>query len=883
MATDQAGNAGKANEGPPPAAAVPSPTGAPAPTSLRGPAPPIAAASKRDALAPIACAALSAEVRGPKAPAVAAPLTPKSAVLAGAVPSARAHWPAAAAREPKRGLPVPAIVSMSALSPPSPLGPAIIAAPLMTRGPLVFRTKKDQAIQAPIRPPVSPGPAHGPNEGAPLMPPAGQQARGNHLPPVSASPFLRPMTIGPGGTPELVAFPPGWRCPQARAQPEAALAAQDAQAAPEQKVLYPLMELADNDDSLTSRPSTPQEAPPEREDEQCGFFWFRPPFLRVFRTPAWVLLSLCSIEFTQSFVSSGVLSVVLPTIERRFNLSSLETGMILSAFNVINSLFIVPVAFLGSTRHKPVIISSGMAIMAAGSFMFFLAYALAPSYVYGAEMPDLCYATPPPLNQTVDTCGEQSIRDFRFLLILGSMLQGAGVTPLHTLGMSFLDENLPVRLTSLFIGTYSAMAVLGPAFGFLVAGYFLSVFVDLKDVSQLGLTSQSSVWIGAWWVGFLVAAIMGGIVSIPMATFPKHLPSYQHCQMVRRLYSNKGYTEQDSTYGQYMNELPRSILSLLKNIPFVMMTLASVTEAMVGTAVAAFSVKFFEAEFAMTPSRTAAALGSILIPAGVGGTLMGGALVSKLDMTIRAMLKLCCVTSVIPWLCMWTFMLHCPNPHFFHGETWSSNRSVAFTSECNENCHCGTQLLDPICSVENVIYASPCFAGCAEKEIVPNPEDENWELQVYKNCSCVPTPPGAPMNETVYDFDATRLKCSTNCNLLVTYMVFIFICVFFSFFCAAPSITIMMRCVEEKERAVGLAVKCVSVRLFGNIPAPLVLGSVIDHSCVMWQEMCNERGACLLYNNKFLALSMLEFLVPVKTGSIILFGAALVKLRNLEE
>ncbi|XP_037569203.2 solute carrier organic anion transporter family member 4C1 [Dermacentor silvarum] len=804
MATDQAGKTGKANEGPPTAAAVPAPTGAAAPTSLRGPASPIAAESKRGAVAPIAGVALSAAVRGPEVPALAAPPTPKRAVLAGAVPPARVRLPAAAEPKPKRDRPVPGIVSMSPLNPPSPLGPAIIATPSMTRGPLVFRTKKEQARQAPIPSPVSLGPV--PNDGvAPLMPPVGQgaermgapdglRARGNQFPPMSASPFLRPMTIGPGGTPELVAFPRSWR--HTRALLSAALGAQVAQATPEpeQKGLYPVVELVDDDDdSPTSLPGSPQQAPPEKEDEQCGFFWFRPPFLRVFRTPAWVLLSLCSIEFTQSFVSSGVLSVVLPTIERRFNLSSLETGIILSAFNVINCLFIVPVAFLGSTRHKPVIIASGMAIMAAGSFVFFLAYALAPSYAYGAEMPDLCYATPPPLNQTVDTCGEQSIRDFRFLLILGSMLQGAGVTPLHTLGMSFLDENLPVRLTSLFIGTYSAMAVLGPAFGFLVAGYFLSVFVDLKDVSQLGLTTQSSVWIGAWWVGFLVAAIMGGIVSVPMAAFPKHLPSYHQCQMVRRLQANKGYSEQESTYGQYMIELPRSILSLLKNVPFVMITLASVTEAMVGTAVAAFSVKFFEAEFAMTPSRTAAALGSILIPAGVGGTLMGGALVSKLDMTIRAMLKLCCVTSIIPWLCMWIFLLHCPNPHFFHGEIWSSNRSVAFTSECNENCHCGTQLLDPICSVENVIYASPCFAGCAKKEIVPNPEDTNWDLQVYKNCSCVPTPPGAPMNETVYDFDATRLKCSTNCNLMVIYMVVIFICVFFTFFSAAPAITIMMR------------------------------------------------------------------------------------------
>lgn len=189
------------------------------------------------------------------------------------------------------------------------------------------------------------------------------------------------MTIGPGGTPELVAFPRSWR--HTRALLSAALGAQVAQATPEpeQKGLYPVVELVDDDDdSPTSLPGSPQQAPPEKEDEQCGFFWFRPPFLRVFRTPAWVLLSLCSIEFTQSFVSSGVLSVVLPTIERRFNLSSLETGIILSAFNVINCLFIVPVAFLGSTRHKPVIIASGMAIMAAGSFVFFLAYALAPSY-----------------------------------------------------------------------------------------------------------------------------------------------------------------------------------------------------------------------------------------------------------------------------------------------------------------------------------------------------------------------------------------------------------------------------------------------------------------------------------------------------------------------
>ncbi|XP_075734823.1 solute carrier organic anion transporter family member 4A1-like isoform X2 [Rhipicephalus microplus] len=838
MATNKAGKSSDVKEGPPKAFTLPPRTGAQGPEVST-----ITAEAKRrytgDSFLPTAGASLCAGARGPSAsPVVIVPPPTKEDAPAGAAGTAAGgrslEQPDPSAAQKKRCPPAIVAIPIAALSPLSPLDTEIIATPLTKREPLAFRTKKEREKGEAFRPSIDAGHRRGPNEVVePLLPvvkqsvqmgaPDDLRARRQHLPSRSSPICLRPMAIGPAGTPELVAFPSRWHRRQVRLalEPEFAGDTDDRLGVSSPKEVYPVMDTAE-DETPGCWATTPQVPQPEKEDQQCGWLWFRPAFFRRFRTPGWVLISLCSIEFTQSFVNSGVFSVVLPTIERRFNLSSFETGMLLSAFSVANCLFIVPVAFLGSTRKKPLIIASGMAIMSAGSFLFFLTYVIEPSYAYGSELPDLCYATPPPLNHTVEACGKERIRDARYLLLLGSMLQGAGVTPLHTLGMSFLDENLPARLTSLFVGTYSAMAVLGPAFGFLIAGYFLSVFVDFKDVSHLGLTTQSSVWVGAWWVGFLVAAVMGGIVSIPMAAFPKHLPS------------------------------------------------------MICTAVGAFSVKFFEAEFAMTPSRTAATLGSILIPAGVGGTVIGGGLVSKLDLTVRAMLKMCCATSIIPWLCMWIFILHCPNPQYFHGEIWSNNRSVDFTSECNENCHCETTLLDPVCSVENVVYASPCYAGCVAKEIMPHPYDPSGDLQVYKNCSCVPTPLGAPMNETVYDFDAKREKCSTNCNLLVTYMVAIFICVFFSFFSAAPIITMMMRCVEEKERAVGLAVKWVSVRLFGNIPAPLLLGSVIDRSCLLWQEACQKRGACLLYNNEHLALSMLEFLVPVKTLSIMLFCAALI-------
>ncbi|KAH7969167.1 hypothetical protein HPB52_015358 [Rhipicephalus sanguineus] len=512
MAAKQAGKTGNVNQGSQNAAAAPARIGAQNPALLQAQESPSAAKAKRrsirGSLFPIAGASLYAEARGPNAsPVVVAQPKTKAAAAGAAETAARGRWleqpDPTAARKKKCSSHSPAIVAIpiASLSPLSPLGPEIIATPSLMHGPLVIRTKKEQDKREARRPPVAASHRRCPSEvAAPLIPAVQQSVRmcapddlramRQQFPPRLSSICLRPMTIGPGGTPELVAFPSSWHRRQSRLTPGAEFAgdaargaSNDGRRASSPKEVYPVMDAAE-DETPRSCPSTPQVTPPEKEDQQCGWFRFRPSFLHGFRTPGWVLLSLCSIEFTQSFVNSGVFNVVLPTIERRFNLSSFETGMLLSAFSVVNCLFIVPVAFLGSTRNKPVIIASGMAIMSAGSFLFFLTYAIEPSYAYGTELPDLCYATPPPLNQTVEACGKETIRDARFLLILGSMLQGAGVTPLHTLGMSFLDENLPARLTSLFVGTYSAMAVLGPAFGFLIAGYFLSVFVDFKDVSQ---------------------------------------------------------------------------------------------------------------------------------------------------------------------------------------------------------------------------------------------------------------------------------------------------------------------------------------------------------------------------------------------------------------
>lgn len=41
---------------------------------------------------------------------------------------------------------------------------------------------------------------------------------------------------------------------------------------------------------------------------------------------------------------------------------------------------------------------------------------------------------------------------------------------------------------------------------------------------RIGLTSDSNVWIGAWWIGFLAAAVICFVIAIPVLAFPAVLP-----------------------------------------------------------------------------------------------------------------------------------------------------------------------------------------------------------------------------------------------------------------------------------------------------------------------------------------------------------------------
>ena len=49
-------------------------------------------------------------------------------------------------------------------------------------------------------------------------------------------------------------------------------------------------------------------------------------------------------------------------------------------------------------------------------------------------------------------------------------------------GVTYLDENLTARMSSLYLGIFYAVAIFGPAVGYILGGYLLSIFTDFDRV-----------------------------------------------------------------------------------------------------------------------------------------------------------------------------------------------------------------------------------------------------------------------------------------------------------------------------------------------------------------------------------------------------------------
>ncbi|KAH9374188.1 hypothetical protein HPB48_002371 [Haemaphysalis longicornis] len=491
--------------------------------------------------------------------------------------------------------------------------------------------------------------------------------------------------------------------------------------------------------------------PLRERDVRCGWGSFRPDFLLNLRHPRTVLVALCCMVFLQGFVANGLVYMVLPTLERRFQLKSLEAGIIVAMYHLASCISAPLVTLVAARRSKPLYLAMSAIVIGIGTMVITLPHFLAPPYKQSLLEVDLCpYKV---RHDYSDGCGTATgdLRHYRFVFWAGHLIVGAGSSPMYTLALTYLDENLPTTLSTKYIGELHA-----PSAG--VSG----------DVRGMGLTPESNVWIGAWWLGYLIGSVFSIIVAFPTSLLPKELPCQMWAKLEKKYEAVANKAPKKKELSNKLKDLPARINALLHNTTYMFLCMAATAES------------------------------SVAVPGACGGILLGGYCVHRLQLATEGIVRMCLLCSVIPWLSCFVLLYSCPSPSFFGLNHTSSRFSVAnvsnqFDQPCNAHCGCPIEHYDPICGKDMLTYYSPCFAGCRRDYIYGS-------FKVYTDCQCISH---AGVETMVLwgipeRIQADRKKCIGECNALYAYLTGIF----------------LYMCVEENLKALSLGFQWMMLHIY---------------------------------------------------------------------
>ncbi|CDQ78159.1 unnamed protein product [Oncorhynchus mykiss] len=135
-----------------------------------------------------------------------------------------------------------------------------------------------------------------------------------------------------------------------------------------------------------------------------------------------------------------------------------------------------------------------------------------------------------PLSKTPSTgtvgCEGESNLSMWIYVFLGNVLRGIGETPVQPLGISYIDDFAREENAAFYIGCVQTIAVIGPVFGYLLGSLCAKIYVDIGFVNMESITISpgDARWVGAWWLGYLVAGVITLLSAIPFWFLPRSLP-----------------------------------------------------------------------------------------------------------------------------------------------------------------------------------------------------------------------------------------------------------------------------------------------------------------------------------------------------------------------
>ncbi|NWT68330.1 SO1C1 protein, partial [Prunella himalayana] len=624
-----------------------------------------------------------------------------------------------------------------------------------------------------------------------------------------------------------------------------------------------------------------------------------------------IFLGALSFVYFAKALSGSYLKSTITQIERRFDIPSSLVGVIDGSFEIGNLLIIILVSYFGAKLHRPRIIGAGCLIMSAGTFLIAMPQFLMGRYRY-ERFPSTINSTvslSPCLQDKSQTplsaleksqakinagCEKEAGSSMWIYVLLGNLLRGIGETPIQPLGIAYIDDYAVEENAALYIGCVQTVAIIGPIFGFLLGSLCAKLYVDIGfvDLESVALSPKDAQWVGAWWLGYLIAGVISVLAGIPFWFLPRHLPkpegrkdsssSSEHSKFITEESKDQGTSSRQQAkltemakgksleFSSWLLNFLPSLKNLFGNPVYILYLCASIIQFNSLIGMVTYKPKYIEQQYGQTSSKTNFVIGLINIPAVAFGIFSGGLIMKRFGVGVLGAAKLSLGSSFFGYLLLLSlFAMGCENSEVagltvpYHRAEPMSDHEQALFSECNSGCSCSRNDWDPICGEDGVTYVSACLAGCrasrgSGKDTVrqsflstggdPSPDTRHWG----KHHQILPFHMGwDPFSDTRHWGKHHQI------------------------------LHFPVGCIKPHLKSFALGIYTLAIRVLAGIPAPVYFGVAIDTTCLQWgSKRCGGRGACRLYDSSALRYVYLGLTLVLGTVSIFFSVAVLWVLRK---
>ncbi|XP_015609202.1 solute carrier organic anion transporter family member 2A1 [Cephus cinctus] len=640
---------------------------------------------------------------------------------------------------------------------------------------------------------------------------------------------------------------------------------------------------------------------PITDDTTCGIWCFKGPTLqRLANKKAYVFLyGVLGCIFSASY---AYFNGTITTIEKRFKIPSKTTGVI-TVGNDISQLFAsVVISYYAGRGHRPRWIAAGIYTVVLFCCLNMLPHflygpgedAMLLTKEYGSKHQESTNLTFIPDKQRKFLCLGKEGREKecedpeenfapQVLLFIAQLVSGVGGSLYYTLGVSYMDDNIQKSKTPALISFSYFLRMLGPAIGYGLASFALKFYISPTLTPTI--TTQDPRWLGAWWIGWIILAILLFVFASVIALFPKTLPraAARRVLAIERSKSNSSFKGENPE-----PELPASLSDmfttfkrLLANTTLMCNNLATVFYFMGSMPYWIFMPKYIETQYKQSASVSSLITGTVGLVFSAFGILLSGLIISKYKPKARYLAAWNVMVGAISVMGMVSYaFLGCSAND--NQMSVQPNGVLKTELPCNKHCLCDYVTYNPVCSEEGQTFISACHAGCRSMKVTTNGS------KIYTDCSCVNPKPSqvlamisnhsSHIGSTEFPSElgsslqssGTAIPGACPVDCMHKFYVFLAVVCLLKFSGAtgrASNFLVSVRCVDEKDKTVAIGFGLTIMSLFAFIPSPILFGFILDKTCLVWGKTCSGTGNCWLYNGE-----SLRYLLNFTAASFVTVG-----------